>query len=295
MEKCLYFWLNYIEECSTLSFSVLWWTFQVCGAGRATGHLLATYWSCCCILCVGTGCIAWHIAVYYVWELVTLPDMLPFFCRWRVQVATVCLLPSRHPWMFIIATARMLPTIQRGTLGGRLWPGWLNIISWLWPTKGVTLMAKYGLEEENEHFKGPLSYKQYLQHVLQHCFWGDEIILYAISCMWNLRITVLNSRTLEEYQIQHSFSLADADVGIIYNCVNHYSAAGECWPHWWLHHFICIRKLVALLVTSLYLYQETGHIAGLLVWSHEWSTCYISYLFQWSPGWSPVHWVYYIL
>ena len=27
--------------------------------------------------------------------------------------------------------------------------------------------------------------------------------------MWNLRITVLNSRTLEEYQIQHSFSLAD--------------------------------------------------------------------------------------
>ena len=76
-------------------------------------------------------------------------------------------------------------------------------------------MANYGLEEENEQFKGPLSYKQYLQHVLQCCFWGDEIILYAISCMWNLQITVLNSRTLEEYQIQHSFSLADADVGIM--------------------------------------------------------------------------------
>ena len=99
--------------------------------------------------------------------------------------------------------------------------------------KGAALMANYGLEEEDGQFRGPLSYKQYLQHILQHCFWGDEIILYAISCMWNLWITVLNSRTLEEYQIQHSFSLADADVGIIYNCVNHYSAAGECWSPCW--------------------------------------------------------------
>ena len=76
--------------------------------------------------------------------------------------------------------------------------------------KGVALMANYGLEEENDQFKGPLSYKQYLWHVLQHHFWEDEI-------MWNLWITVLNSRTLEEYQIWHSFSLADADVGNIYN------------------------------------------------------------------------------
>ena len=97
--------------------------------------------------------------------------------------------------------------------------------------KGVALMANYGLEEENNQFKGPLSFKQYLQHVLQHHFWGDEIILYAISYMWNLWITVLNSRTLEEYQIWHSFPLVDADVGIIYNCGTHYSAAGECWSH----------------------------------------------------------------
>ena len=81
--------------------------------------------------------------------------------------------------------------------------------------KGVALMANYGLEEENDQFKGPLSYKQYLWHVLQCCFWGDEIILYAINCMWNLWITVLNSRTLEEYRIWHSFSLTDADVGIV--------------------------------------------------------------------------------
>ena len=132
--------------------------------------------------------------------------------------------------------------------------------------KGVALMANYGLEEEEDQFKGPLSYKQYLQHVLQCHFWGDEIILYAISCMWNLWITVLNSRTLEEYQIWHSFSLVDADVGIVYNCGSHYSAAGECWlPCWsccfiyWSCCFIYIGKLVTLLV-SLY-GQLTSHFA----------------------------------
>ena len=65
--------------------------------------------------------------------------------------------------------------------------------------KGGALMANYRLEEENNQFKGLLSFKQCLWHVLQCHFWGDEIILYAISCMWNLWITVLNSRTLEEY------------------------------------------------------------------------------------------------
>ena len=44
--------------------------------------------------------------------------------------------------------------------------------------KGVALMANYGLEEENDQFKGPLSYKQYLRHVLQHHFWGDHPLCY---------------------------------------------------------------------------------------------------------------------
>ena len=67
--------------------------------------------------------------------------------------------------------------------------------------KIVALMVNYGLDEETDQYKGPLSFKQYLRHVLQCQFWGDEVILYVISCMWNLRITVLNSRMLEEYRI----------------------------------------------------------------------------------------------
>ena len=41
------------------------------------------------ILCVGTG----HLLVASHCLMV----MLPFFCRLRVQVAIVCLRPSRHP------------------------------------------------------------------------------------------------------------------------------------------------------------------------------------------------------
>ena len=38
--------------------------------------------------------------------------------------------------------------------------------------KGVALMGNYRLEEENDQFKGSLSFKQYLQYVLQWHFWG---------------------------------------------------------------------------------------------------------------------------
>ena len=117
MEKCSYFLLNYIVECSTLLFSAnngkvfvflvklysgvfhpinfslmvnfsSLWGWQ--GNWSSTGHLLVMLLY---FMCVGTG----RIAVYYVWELVALPDTLPFFCRLRVQVAIVCLLPSRCP------------------------------------------------------------------------------------------------------------------------------------------------------------------------------------------------------
>ena len=139
--------------------------------------------------------------------------------------------------------------------------------------KGVALMANYGLEEEDGQFKGPLSYKQYLWHVLQCHFWGDEIILYAISCMWNLWITVLNSRTLEEYRIWHSFSLADADVGIIYNCVNHYSAAGECWSPCW--------SPCSIYWSCCSIYWSHGSIYWLhcsIYWLHCWSLCMVNLL-----------------
>ena len=76
----------------------------------------------------------------------------------------------------------------------------------IYKNKYLAQMANYGLAEETPQFKGLLSFKKYLHHVLGHDFWGDEIVLYAISCMWCLQITVVNLHTLEEYHIHHSFS-----------------------------------------------------------------------------------------
>ena len=260
MEKRSYFWLNYIEECSTLSisanngkvfvflvklyrgvfhpinfslmvnFSSLWgWE----GNWSPTGCLLVMHcctlcvWGLvtlpgmrCCILCVGTGRIAWCMLLYIMcgnW-LCCLTCCLSF-ADWRVQVVIVCLLPSRSSMNVHHSNSKNAPYYPMRYFRRQVVAWMIKHRQLVMANKGVALMANYGLEEEDGQFKGPLSYKQYLQHVLQHRFLGDEIILHAISCMWNLRITVLNSRTLEEYRIWHSFSLADADVGIVYNCV----------------------------------------------------------------------------
>ena len=74
----------------------------------------------------------------------------------------------------------------------------------VYKNKYLALMANYGLAEETPQFKGPLSFKEYLHHVLHHDFWGDQIVLYTISCMWSMKVTVLNTKTLQEYHIHHN-------------------------------------------------------------------------------------------
>ena len=109
-----------------------------------------------------------------------------------------------------------------------------QVVVWLvqncqrvWYNKHVVLEANYGLEEETPTFKGPLTYKSYCRHLLDKRFWGDEVVLYAVSAMWNLRITVFNSKTDEEYRVRHNAVMDHADVNTVYNARTHYSAAGR--------------------------------------------------------------------
>ena len=93
-------------------------------------------------------------------------------------------------------------------------------------------MSQYGVKVEGMADQGsgwtpPLSFKQYLHLLLLRDFWGDEVVLYAISCMWSLKITVLNMKTLQEYRIHHDRMLDSADLVITYNAVNHFNAIGE--------------------------------------------------------------------
>ena len=60
------------------------------------------------------------------------------------------------------------------------------------------LRAAYGVADPNALHGGPLSYRDYLHNLVRRDFWGDEIVLWAVSMMWGLKVTVLNSKTLQE-------------------------------------------------------------------------------------------------
>ena len=100
-------------------------------------------------------------------------------------------------------------------------------------------------EDPNATFLGPFSYKEYCRHVLDRRFWGDALILYAISCMWASKITVINSKTLEEYRVQHNAPLRRADISVVFNASCHYTAAGRLSSVLVACHLLTVEKLVA--------------------------------------------------
>ena len=58
--------------------------------------------------------------------------------------------------------------------------------------------------------------------------------------MWSAKITVLNTKTLQEYRIWHDRMMEEADVVITYNRSNHFNAAGKfCFQmiHFMTHNY----------------------------------------------------------
>ena len=102
----------------------------------------------------------------------------------------------------------------------------------IYKNKYLALMSQYGVKvekraDQDRGWTPPLSYKQYLCLLLWRDFWGDGVVLYAISCMWSMKITVLNTKTMQEYRIHHDRMMDFADVMITYNAVNHFNAMGK--------------------------------------------------------------------
>ena len=92
--------------------------------------------------------------------------------------------------------------------------------------KKASLLSKYGVQG-GDYVAEPLSFKEYLRHMLRRSFWGEDIVLYCLSCLFDLKITVVNARTLDEYRFRHDQPLALADVVLIFNGHNHYIFAGN--------------------------------------------------------------------
>ena len=55
--------------------------------------------------------------------------------------------------------------------------------------------------------------------------WGDSVILRVMSHMWGLKISVVNSRFLRDTVFKHKGTIKKADIVVVYNGINHYTAA----------------------------------------------------------------------
>ena len=110
-----------------------------------------------------------------------------------------------------------------------------QVANWLVENRQKVMMVKkeylqqtYGIQDSNATFPSPFSYKEYCRNVLDRRFWDDALILYAISCMWAFKITVVNCcKTLKEYHVHHTAPLKEANIRLVFNSSSHYTAAGR--------------------------------------------------------------------
>ena len=87
-----------------------------------------------------------------------------------------------------------------------------QVVMWLvqnrqhvWFNKHISLGVNYGLEEQTATYKGPLTFMSHCRYLLQRS-WRDEVVLYTISVMIGMCITVLNSKMDQEYQMHYCVS-----------------------------------------------------------------------------------------
>ena len=138
----------------------------------------------------------------------------------------------------------------------------------------AALRASYGVPDPIALHGGPFSYKTYLTKMLKKQFWSDEIILWSVSMMWNLKIMVVNSKTLQEYRFHHDVALQHVDVWLVYNASTHYMAVGESSIQSLVIVSYCWLGSLALSLES-YLYNRTKHILNL---SSDLVTCTTSHI-----------------
>ena len=94
----------------------------------------------------------------------------------------------------------------------------------MWKHKEASLRGLYGVEAEGEEI---LSYRQYLIKMLNKSTWGEDVCLHALSCLFRLKITVINANRLDEARYRHDLPLGAVDMVLIFNGNNHYSFAGK--------------------------------------------------------------------
>ena len=87
------------------------------------------------------------------------------------------------------------------------------------------------VDGEKEH-NGPYSYVSFLHELLRTHSCGDNIVLYCLSLMWRMKITVIiSSPHPTQLRFHHDSKLAFADLVLVYNGRNHFNAVGTLMPY----------------------------------------------------------------
>ena len=87
-------------------------------------------------------------------------------------------------------------------------------------------MSKYGVEG-GDVVPNPISFKEYLRSMMNKKTWGEDVVLYALSCMYDLKITVLQAQSLHEFRFRHNQPLHQVDMVLVYTGSNHYLYASK--------------------------------------------------------------------
>ncbi len=67
----------------------------------------------------------------------------------------------------------------------------------------------------------------HFREMLNKGFYGDSVILSALSYQWDLKIIVLRADNLRETRFRHNSLIEQADLVLVFNGYQHYCSAGE--------------------------------------------------------------------
>jgi hypothetical protein len=87
------------------------------------------------------------------------------------------------------------------------------------------LSGLYGVQEEG--IPGPFSIKSYLQYLNKPGAWGDSIVLWILSLMWGVGVTVVHGESLDRTKLRHSNSLRETDMVLVHTGSCHYIPGGN--------------------------------------------------------------------
>ena len=85
----------------------------------------------------------------------------------------------------------------------------------------LTVVTRQAYEEP-----GPFLYLMFLEHILKHDSWGNEITLVVLSMVFQVCITLVTVPSLHGDPIRHTNTLEKSDIVLLRSGGNHYLSTG---------------------------------------------------------------------